>query len=188
MDIRSDFFGGFMGKYSEQFKRSAVQAYLDGPTGYRTVAKEVGMDCSQLRRWVADYRLRGDAIFQKLPKRDYSEQFKQSVVQHMLANSLSYRETAAVFGLGQSSQVGKWNEQYYSGGLEALASHKKGNCGVMPKPPRKALDQVPVTDDSKTREQLLAELDYLRMEVDYLKKLRALREEKERAAAAKKRK
>lgn len=177
-----------MGKYSEQFKRSAVQAYLDGQSGYRTVAKEVGMDCSQLRRWVADYRLRGDTIFQKLPKRDYSEQFKQSVVQHMRANSLSYRETAALFGLGQSSQVGKWNEQYYSGGLEALASHKKGNCGVMPKPPRKALDQVPVTDDSKTREQLLAELDYLRMEVDYLKKLRALREEKERAAAAKKRK
>jgi len=176
-----------MSKYSKQFKRRAIQAYLAGPSGYRTVAQEVGMDCSQLRQWVATYRLRGEAMFQKASKREHSEQFKQAVVQHMCANSLSYRETAALFGLGQSSQVGKWKQQYYSGGPEALASYKKGNCGVMPKPPRKALDQVPETDDSKTREQLLAELEYLRTEVAYLKKLKALREEKERAAAAKKR-
>jgi transposase len=43
-------------------------------------------------------------------------------------------------------------------------------------------------DDSRSREQLLAEIDHLRMEVDYLKKLKALKEEKARLAEAKKRK
>ena len=47
----------------------------------------------------------------------------------------------------------------------------------------------PVDDDSRSREELLAELNYLRMENEYLKKLKALIQENNRkAASAKKRK
>lgn len=41
------------------------------------------------------------------------------------------------------------------------------------------------TDDPRTREDLLKELEYLRAEVAYLKKLRALRQEKAQAAQKK---
>ena len=45
----------------------------------------------------------------------------------------------------------------------------------MPEPPIVATEQDrPLSDEDKSREELLAELAYLRMENDYLKKLEAL--------------
>ncbi|HEK1009889.1 TPA: transposase, partial [Pseudomonas putida] len=45
-----------MGKYTEQFKLTAISAYLDGSNGFRKVAKHFGIDFSLLRRWVASYQ------------------------------------------------------------------------------------------------------------------------------------
>ncbi|MDF3874404.1 transposase, partial [Pseudomonas putida] len=40
-----------MSKYSDQFKLTAVQAYLEGGEGFRTVARRFAVDFSLLRRW-----------------------------------------------------------------------------------------------------------------------------------------
>jgi len=176
-----------MSKYSEQFKHDAVKAYVNGPKGLRRVAKDFSMDCSLLRRWVAAYRIHGEDSFQPTVSVGHSPQFKLSVLQRMWKDKLSCREVAALFGLKNSSQVGIWEQRYYSGGIESLASQKPGRAPAMPKQP--APPQEPTSpDDSRSREQLLAEIDHLRMEVDYLKKLKALKEEKARLAEAKKRK
>ncbi|MFJ2523029.1 transposase, partial [Pseudomonas capeferrum] len=42
-----------MGKYTEQFKLTAISAYLDGSDGFRKVAQRFGIDVSLLRRWVS---------------------------------------------------------------------------------------------------------------------------------------
>ncbi|WP_141230203.1 transposase, partial [Pseudomonas sp. Irchel 3A5] len=42
-----------MGKYSAQFKHTAVQTYLNDVDGYRKVARHFSIDVSLLRRWVA---------------------------------------------------------------------------------------------------------------------------------------
>jgi transposase len=176
-----------MRKYSEQFRHDAVKAYVNGPKGLRRVAKDFNMDCSLLRRWVAAYRIHGNDSFLASVRVRHSPQFKLSVLQRMWKDKLSCREVAALFGLKNSSQVGSWEQGYYSGGIESLASQKPGRTFAMPKQP--AAPQDPTSpDDSRSREQLLAEIDHLRMEVDYLKKLKALREEKARLAEAKKRK
>lgn len=93
-----------MGKYSEQFKRSAIQAYLEETDGYRKVAQRFSMDVSLLRRWMAFYQIHGEASLCRrgLP---HSKAFKLSVLETMRKDRLSHRQVAARFGLGQSSQV-----------------------------------------------------------------------------------
>ncbi|KPB99421.1 ISPsy9 [Pseudomonas syringae pv. maculicola str. M6] len=50
------------------------------------------------------------------------------------------------------------------------------------------MNSSPINDESRSRDELLAEVKQLRMEVDYLKKLDALVQKKQRIAQQKKRK
>jgi transposase len=175
LDTDPDFWGVSMGKYSVQFKITAIKAYIDGDDGFRKIANRYSMDCSLLRRWVAAFQVRGSAGLRANGHR-YSTAFKLSVVECMHKERLSYREVAARFGLGQSSQVGIWERQYYSGGLDALSVLKRKKTVSMPKKSPAQYQSQPVDDDSKSREQLKAELEYLRMENAYLKKLEEIME------------
>lgn len=164
-----------MGKYSTLFKITAIQAYINGDDGYRKVAQRYSIDTSLLRRWVAGYQACGSAGLRSQGHR-YSAAFKLSVIQCMQKEQLSHRETAARFGLGQSSQVGIWARQYYSGGLAALTAPQRREAVTMSNKAPVPHKSQPVDDDSKSREQLKAELEYLRMENAYLKKLEEIRE------------
>lgn len=174
-----------MGKYSEQFKIEAVKAYISGNDGFRKVSNRYSMDCSLLRRWVAAFQVRGSSGL-RANGHHYSAAFKLSVVECMHKERLSFREVAARFGLGQSSQVGIWQRQYYSDGLDALSVPKRKKTISMPKKsPVQHEFQLP-DDDSKSRKQLKAELEYLRMENAYLKKLEEIREAPNRSHPPKK--
>lgn len=165
-----------MSKYTTQFKLSAISAFLERGRGFRRIAAQFHMDPTLLRRWVEAYRLHGEAGLSSTGER-YSALFKFSVLQRMWRDSLSLRRAAALFNLGNSSQVGRWQQQYYSGGIEALASGKKGLNTVMPKPPAKPQKTTaPFTAEQLAHKALLDELQYLRMENAYLKKLGELGE------------
>ena len=166
----------FMGKYSKQFKLSAITAFLERGKGFRHIAAQFQMETTLRRRWVAAYELHGEASLQGRGK-DHSPEFKLLVLQHMWREKLSFRQTAAVFNLGNSTQVGRWQQRYYSGGIEALVSGKKGPHNVMPKRPAKPRKPVLLTDEERAHKELLDELQYLRMENAYLKKLKVLGEE-----------
>lgn len=158
-----------MTKHSIQLKNAAINSYLFGDDGFRKVARTYSIDCSLLRRWVATHQACSTAESQRgLP---FSAAFKLKVIQCVQKEGLSHRQAAARFGLGQSSQVGNWERQYYSGGLAALSVTKRKKAVAMPKKPAVPSDADVTDDDSKSREQLKAELEYLRMENAYLKKL-----------------
>ena len=171
-----------MGKYSVQFKITAVEAYINGDDGFRKIANRYSIDCSLLRRWVAAFQARGSAGL-RANGHHYSAAFKLSVVECMHKEQLSCREAATRFGLGQSSQVGIWERQYYSGGLDVP---KRKKTVSMPKKSPVSPQSPFVDDDSKSREQLKAELEYLRMENAYLKKLEEIREAPNRSLPPKK--
>lgn len=174
-----------MGKYSVQFKITAVEAYIHGDDGFRKVANRYSIDCSLLRRWVAAFQARGSAGLQA-NGHHYSAAFKRSVVECKRKERLSCREAAARFGLGQSSRVGIWERQYYSGDLDCLPAPQRKKTLTMPKKPPVQPQSPFVDDDSKSREQLKAELEYLRMENAYLKKLEEIREAPNRSHPPKK--
>ncbi len=165
-----------MSKYTTQFKLSAITAFLERGRGFRRIAAQFQMDPTLLRRWVESYRLHGEASLSSTGQR-YSALFKFSVLQRMWRDSLSLRRVAALFNLGDSSQVGRWQRQYYSGGIKALEPGRKGRNIAMPKPPAKPRKPAaPLTAPEPAHKTLLDELQYLRMENAYLKKLGELGE------------
>jgi transposase len=175
-----------MSKYSTSFKLSVVEHYLAGSAGFKTVGHHHGIAPSMVRKWVAFYRLHGEGGLQKKFSH-YSAAFKLSVLQHMWTHRLSHCQTAAVFDIRSLAMVGQWERLYHSGGIDALTPRPRGRLKTMPAPRTPPPSSAPA-EDTRTREDLLAELNYLRMENAYLKKLEALIQAQKKAARRKPRK
>jgi len=176
-----------MTKYTEQFKLKVVRDYLtEGSDGLKTVAQRHGIASHfTVRKWVLAYQLHGDAGLRK-KRSQYSAEFKLSVLQHMWDNELSIVQTAARYDIRHHAMVGIWERAYRDSGVEALASRPRGK----PKPMATSVPKPdsPADDDKRSREELLAEVNQLRMELAYLKKLDALVRARPQPAPKKKRK
>jgi transposase len=165
-----------MSRHSESLKRSVVKRYLSGTESYASTGIIHGVDAATVRKWVAAYQAHGDWGLCRKRSR-YDAAFKLSVLQRMWNERLSYRQTAALFNIRNAGCLAGWERLYHAGGIEALAPRPEGRPRSMPKPP--APEPPPAqpaarNDEAKSREELLAELNSLRMENAYLKKLEAL--------------
>ena len=104
-----------------------------------------------------------------VPNKRYTPEFKKLVVETMQKEKLSYRETARQFEIGGHHRIQDWERIYLSEGPEAFAVERRGRSS-------KGRKQLP----KAAEEDLLAEVQRLRAEVDYLKNLQALVLEDER--------
>ncbi len=176
-----------MVQYTEQFKLSVVEDFESGRNeSARAISHRHGIDESTVRKWVAAYQAHGVAGI-KRKYECYSASFKLSVLRQIKDEGLSDREAAARFNIRNQSAIAQWRQRYDDGGLAALSARPKGR-------PRKMATSLPPkpteagTPDARPREELLKEIEYLRAEVAYLKKLDALLQAKKQAAQKKKRK
>lgn len=157
-----------MVKYDVGFKIHVVREYLDGKLGYKLLAKKYDIpDTKPIREWVKNYQLVGiDGLERKRTKKNYTSEFKLEVLHYMKKTGASYRETSIKFGILNSSMIVDWNKKFLEGGVDAL-SKPKG---------RTHKDMTKKSKETKqlTREQQLEEENRkLRLENEYLKKLRA---------------
>lgn len=155
-------------KYTEQFKLKVVKHYLEGTKGYRLLSAHYGVASPHIRNWVSAYRIHGmEGLVRK--RSLYDAKFKLTVLQHMWDNGLSNRQAAALYNVRNPTSVQRWETLYREGGIEALMPLKS-----MPKiiAPTASPELKPA--EESTREELLKENTYLRMEVEVLKKLQAL--------------
>jgi transposase len=159
-----------------------IEHYQSGLAGYRIVGEHYGVAPAIVRRWVLWYRTHGVAGLSK-PRRSFSPEFKLSVLQHMWDNSLSHTKVAAVFNIGNTVSIGLWERRFHSGGIEALARPSRRKPEQLNAPTSKP--PPPTNDAERSREELLAEVDQLRMEVAILKKLQALVQKRKLAARTK---
>ena len=106
----------------------------------------------------------------------YSGEFKQQVVETMKKEGLSYSEAARQFGVSTDKRVSSWERIYLTEGPEGLYVERRGRSSKGG--PAKLPKQV--------EEDLLAEVQRLRAENAYLKKLKALVQEEERQARRRK--
>ena len=98
----------------------------------------------------------------------------------MKNNQTSIRPTAAHFNIAAPSSISVWQRLYNEGGIAALQARPKGRV-PMPKPFKPFVPtNKPVTQ--MTQEELIQELEYRRVETDYLKKLEALAQQKHLAS------
>ena len=106
----------------------------------------------------------------------YTGDFKVTVVEYMHTTGASLRKTAAHFNIPSRESISKWERIYFEEGKEALYEERRGRAGKMgTKRPRKNKNTI------ETNEDLLAEVQRLRMENEYLKKLNALIQEREKS-------
>ena len=89
----------------------------------------------------------------------------------MQGEKLSYSETCRRFDVNSRDQIKSWERIYLEEGPEGLAVERRGR-GSKGRPPKQLPKQV--------EEDLLAEVQRLRAENDYLKNLQALVLEDER--------
>ena len=105
----------------------------------------------------------------------YSTEFKMCVIMDMREHHLSYRETVRKYweeAKGKEPnyihRVQRWERIFLEEGAEGLMKERRGKSNTSSRRGR------PPKLDSKVEEDLIAENQRLRMEIEYLKKLSAL--------------
>ena len=106
----------------------------------------------------------------RVPNKKYTPEFKKLVVETMLKGKLGYSETAERFKI-RHKRVQDWERIYLEEGPEGFAVERRG---------RSSKGRLPKRLPKEVTEDLLAEVQRLRAEVDYLKNLQALVLEDER--------
>lgn len=170
-----------MSKYSSEFKLEVAQYYLDGKGGFSATSKHFGVNHELLRGWVKKYQQHGPAGLIKQKLSSYNGDFKLNVIEYMHNNHLSLSETCMKFNLGNHDIVGKWERIYYEEGPQALYQERRGRRkkNMSSKPRKKKLSK-------ENEEDLIEEVQRLRMENAYLKKLQALVQERTKPKHSKK--
>lgn len=162
-----------MSKYSLSFKLKVVQHYLSGLEGQKATAKRFGIDHGAVRKWSSAWELHGEVGL--APRySSYSPAFKESVILHMREHLLSARQVSAKFNIPAFTSVCLWEQLYDEGGLEALQNKRRGRKR-MSEPTK---EPFPKSTSSLLNKNEREELELLRAEVAYLKKLQALLREK----------
>ena len=165
-----------MAKFTAEEKLKAVLRYLEGKESFREIAKSLGTDNKLIQVWMKQYKYHGVKAFIKRYT-NYSAQFKLDVLNYMIEQGTSLHETAAIFGIAAPSTIIQWRKQFETHGFDALQSKKKGRPS-MKKETNKQPKQAPVEGST---EALQARIKQLEMENEYLKKLNALVQAKEKS-------
>ena len=168
-----------MSKYSAAFKLEIINHYLSGKGGFTATAKQYGVKFAYVRKWVHAYRAHGHKSLNKTYTH-YSAAFKLSVLKVMAKEQISLNQAAARFNIPAPSTIAVWQRLYNEGGITAIEPKPKGRP-PMSKPSKSFVPtNKPVTQ--MTQEELMQELEYRRVETDYLKKLEALAQQKHLAS------
>lgn len=169
-------------KYSIKQKQLAVRAVLGGRETCRSAARSLGCHKSAVQRWLKQYKQHGTKGF-KIRNGSYDGAFKVRVVQHIRRNGVSLPQAASHFNIPNESTIHSWLKIYEQRGATGLLKGRRGGkASTMTKKPGK---KAPIPTDPATEKlaEMQKELDYLRAENAFLKKLRALVQQKEAAKA-----
>lgn len=98
------------------------------------------------------------------PNKRYTPEFKIKVIETMHNEGLSFKETARQFDISYDTVVAKWERIYLEEGKEGLYIERRG---------RKSKGRPPKLK-KEVEEDLISEVQRLRAENAYLKKLNAL--------------
>jgi transposase len=176
LEFKSNFWGVFfMTKYSEGFKLRLVKEYLGNTLGYNLLAQKYGMPSSSpIKHWVRAYQAFGkEGLQKKQTNQVYSVQFKLDVLHFMKQTGASYQETAIKFKMNNPPLIANWNQKFLAEGVKGLEERAKGRPSMSKKPKQKPIKpEKPLSRE----EQLERENELLRLEVAYLKKLKAFQE------------
>ena len=151
-------------RFTKEFKLECIRKYkagehIDDPGGcsHETFRHTVV-------HWVRIYNALGEVgLEHKKPKRSWKN--KMDMIQRVIDGE-SFTEVALSNGI-KGSLLSKWYKIYQESGIDGLKLDRRG------RPPKMA-KKSKTSNEAKTKEELEKELEYLRAENEYLKKLSAL--------------
>lgn len=162
-----------MTKFSDENRLKVIRSLADGRP-LKAVAKEMGISPKVVRNWRNRYQTGG---YDQLLKtgRHYTAEFKLDAIIYRRENGLSYPQAAADLCIPNEGTLYAWEKRYAEQGMDGLQDTRKGRTPNMPKQEK---PKQPMTRE----QELEAENARLKMENAYLKKLKALVEEREKSA------
>lgn len=151
-------------RYTKKFKLDCIKKYkagehIDDPGGCKHETFR-----NKVRIWVRIYDVLGEVgLEHKKPKRSWKD--KLDMIQRVLDGE-SLTEVALSNGM-QACNLSNWYKIYQKFGVDGLKLDRRGRPPKMTKKPK-------LSNEPKTKEKFEKELEYLRAENEYLKKLKAL--------------
>jgi transposase len=172
-----------MAKYSFEFKKKVVQAYLNSEVGYEYLSKTYGIPSpTTIKVWVDNYKkFGGEGLMRSRKNEAYSFEYKLRVVELYLTSEISYQELALQEGITNPAIITRWVNDFRIAGPDALRPKKKGRKKLLDAQKKNIhpTETVSVDTSAEHIKQLEDELLKLRIENAYLKELRRLRLEEE---------
>jgi len=168
-----------MTKYSSEFKVKLVNEYFDGQISILGLSKKYGMPSkSPIYRWIHQAEANGlDYLISKKSHKEYSQDFKLSVIEYYKLHEISRLDTAIYFKISPS-QVDSWIYKYNQYGVIGLRRRPRGRRPLMAKKKKKQT-RLNSTKEEKYKQEILdlkAKLHDAEMDRDILKALKTLRE------------
>jgi len=166
--------------FSYEEKVKVVKLVKDGHLSYLKAGKTIGVSKTVVLGWVKLVEKHGfEALKEKTSRKTYPGKFKLNVIEYMHDNHLSCYTAAAKFNIART-QIQRWERIYYEEGAEALLQERRGKTKKME---QKSSDK---SFNEDVQKDLITEVQQLRMENEYLKKLNALVQKRKKLKNGKK--
>ena len=165
-------------KYTEEMKLEVIKYILAGHS-LNQASNKFSIGRSSIQKWLGAYKIHGEEallIKENCPNK-YTGDFKISVVEYKLNHSLSIKQTIAHFNIPNTRSVALWEKKYLQEGADSLRVESRGrpkSCSTVMKNKKTSVKAL------SDKEILLEENKRLRMENEYLKKLNALIQNREK--------
>ena len=151
-------------RFTKEFKLECVRKYKSGERIVDPGGCKHKTFWNTVVEWVRIYDAVGEiGLEHKKPKRAWQD--KMDMI-HRVLDGESISEVALSNGI-KHDLLSKWYKIYQESGVEGLKLDRRGRRPKMAKKPK-------TSNETKTKEELEKELEYLRAENEYLKKLNAL--------------
>lgn len=116
-----------MAKYSYEFKKKIVEAYLNDEGVYKYLADKYYIPSfNNIKKWVRAYQANGDeGLCCSRKQKNYSFEYKLDVVELCLSSGVSYQDLASQEKINNPAQICKWVNDFQITGCDALKPKKK---------------------------------------------------------------
>lgn len=146
-------------KYSDEFKLKIIREYEEHILGYKSLGKKYNVPHSAIRHWIGLYKKHGIEGLSKVNK-NYNGDFKVNVIEYMLENHLSIRQTAIHFCISAHS-ISSWLKKYREKGKESLLKNNRGNKKLK----MTRLKKIKINDKKKIKKEETPEEKIERLEI-----------------------
>lgn len=88
-------------RYTEQFKKGMARAIVAKGMSYKELSEKVEIPADTLRRWSKQYR--NEVLEDQQKRKNYSKDYKKSIVKDMLLEGITYKEMARKTGVSANT-------------------------------------------------------------------------------------